>query len=82
MKLKDMIVGKRYIVTKPSDDGEFHVGDRISLSDDGSILDINAGGWMDLEHIVDATKGMECEIDHKWLALRKAKLQAELEALG
>jgi hypothetical protein len=82
MTYSEMKPGIRYIVTKESDDGTFEAGCRIKLDRDGKIINYDAGGWLDAEDVPVAIKGMECEIDHKWLARRKAELLAELDALG
>jgi hypothetical protein len=55
-----MLVGVYYIVTKQSIRGEFQVGDRIRLFEDGTIGNTQAGGWMEEEDIPAATEGMEC----------------------
>ena len=37
---------KLYIITKPSSDGTFNVGDIIWLSENGDLNDAMAGGWL------------------------------------
>lgn len=83
MTYNDMRPGIRYIVTKASRHKEFQVGDRIGfdIKNTSTILNFDVCGWIDKDEIQAATEGMECEIDQKWLARRKQKLQAELEAL-
>jgi hypothetical protein len=81
MNPNEMKPGVRYVVTKASDDGTFEVGDHISLDAGGSITCVEAQGWIDAEDVPDATVGMECEIDAEWLARKRAKLMAELEAM-
>lgn len=76
-----MEVGKRYVVTKPSDDGTFEVGDHISMNAGGSINNREAQGWIDACDVAEATKGMEVEIDYQWVDQRKKKLLEELAAL-
>lgn len=76
-----MEVGKRYVVTKPSDDGTFEVGDHISMNASGSINNLEAQGWIDACDVAEATKGMVVEIDHQWVEQRKKKLIEELAAL-
>lgn len=73
--------GKRYKVTKASDDGTFEVGDHVWLNDDGSINCLEANGWIDACDVPFATKGMVVGIDQEWVALRIRMLQANLEAL-
>lgn len=76
-----MEIGKRYVVTKASDDGTFVEGDHISMNADGSINCREAQGWIDTPDVAEATKGMKFEIDNNWAEMRKAKLRAELAAL-
>ena len=78
----NMKPGTRYIVTKASDDGTFEVGDRIMLEDDSSVINQQAGGWLDSADVAEATQGMEVAIDHEWYARRRAELQAELARLS
>jgi hypothetical protein len=79
MKLE---IGKRYIVTKASDDGTFDVGDHIYLHEDGSIICKEAEGWIDSMQVEYATKGMIFEIDQTWLSKRRRELLDELEELN
>lgn len=76
-----IIPGKMYVVTKPSDDGTFEVGDHISMNEDGSINNREAQGWVDACDVAEATKGLEVEIDKQWIEHRKKKLIAELASL-
>lgn len=76
-----IVPGKRYVVTKASDDGTFEVGDHINMTDSGDINCCEASGWIDAEDVPWATKGMEVEIDREWIADRRAKLLEELAAL-
>lgn len=78
MKMK---IGKRYIVTKASKCKTFLKGDHIMLNKDGAISCKEAQGWIEAADVAEAVKGMECKLDHDWVARRKAKLQAELDAL-
>ena len=74
--------GVRYIVTKGSNDGTFGVGCHIHLHDDGSIICREAAGWIDPEHVDDATEGTQYEIDAEWAEKRKREIKAELRELG
>ncbi len=76
-----MEIGKRYVVTKPSDDGTFEAGDRLSLNEDGSISNYNVRGWIDAKDVVEATKGMEVEVDKAWVARCVEALRQELAGL-
>lgn len=76
-----MAVGKRYIVTKASDDGTFEIGDHVSTNAEGSINCREAQGWIDACNVVEASAGMVVEIDQEWIVQRKAKLREELAAL-
>jgi hypothetical protein len=76
-----MEMGKRYIVTVPSYDGTFIKGDRLFLNRDGSITCVAAQGWIEVEDLPKATKGMEVKIDRAWIKARKKKLEKELKAL-
>lgn len=51
-----MIVGEVYVVTRGSRDGEFRVGDRVSLLEDGCIFNYVARGWMPAEDVIEATR--------------------------
>lgn len=76
-----MEIGKRYIVTKGSDDGTFEVGDHIIRQVGGSILCVDARGWIDAEYVYEATQGMEIEVDQEWIERRRKQLLKELETL-
>ena len=76
-----MEVGKRYIVTKASDDGTLEVGDHVSLNSDGSITCREAQGWIEACDVEAATKGAVIEVDNEWVKQRKNKLIAELKTL-
>lgn len=81
MTFENMKVGTPYLVTKESDDGSFQVGDQITLTIDGSISNIQAEGWLEAEDLVDATAGMECEVDRARLQRRKESLLRRLAVL-
>ena len=81
MTFENMKVGTPYLVTKQSDDGSFQVGDQITPTIDGSISNIQAEGWLEAEDLVDATAGMECEVDRARLQRRKESLLRRLAAL-
>ncbi len=81
MTFADMRVDTPYLVTKESDDGSFQVGDQITLTIDGSISNIQAEGWLEAEDLVDATAGMECEVDRARLQRRKESLLRRLAVL-
>ena len=74
-----MDIGKRYVVTKPSDDGTFEVGDHIYMTSDGAISCIEAQGWIDACDVPEAIRGMDIEIDVEWIKRQKKKL---LDALA
>lgn len=61
-----MTPGMRYIVTKGSDDGTFYDGDHLWLLPDGSIVCIEALGWVKPEYVPTAMAGVEYELDHAW----------------
>lgn len=71
-----------YVVTKPSDDGTFEIGDHLWLLDDGGIVCSEAGGWISPDDVNTAMIGVEYEIDEEWQARRRAALQRQLEKLG
>lgn len=81
MTFENMKVGTPYLVTKESDDGSFQVGDQITLTIDGLISNLQAEGWLEAEDLVDATAGMECEVDRARLQRRKESLLRRLAAL-
>ena len=71
----------RYIVTKESDDGTFLVGDIIRYEEDGAIVCINGGGWIDKNDVRIATMGMECIFDKKYVLKEIDKLEIRLAQL-
>jgi len=75
-------VMRRHLVTKPSDDGTFEKGDHIIFNDDGSISCIEAMGWIDTDDVPAAIAGMESKPDMEYVEKKKARLLAELAALG
>lgn len=67
-----MEFGKRYIVTKASDDKTFQVGDHVHVEEDGAVVCREALGWIIASDVQEAIKGMEVqEITSK--GLTKAK---------
>jgi hypothetical protein len=81
-KIIGMEVGKPYIVTKPSDDGTFELGDHIMLCADGAIKCKEAMGWIIPSEVAEATKGMEVKFDMDRIEQHKQKLLKELAALN
>ena len=77
-----MTVGVRYIVTKASANKEFQIGDRVTLMADGSIMNSQAVGWMEVEDVAAATRGWAVEIDTAWVEARRASLARQLAALN
>jgi hypothetical protein len=78
MKVKIL---ERRIVTKASDDGTFEIGDHLQFYEDGTIGCVEAGGWIEVEDVPEAVKGMESKPDTDYINRRKAMLMAELERL-
>lgn len=78
MQLKTNI---QYIVTKPSNDGTFRVGDHIKLLSDGAILCKEAMGWIDKDDVPVAIEGMEFEINKEWANKGKEQARKLLEIL-
>ena len=76
-----MIVGIWYIVTYPSNDCTFVIGDHIKLESDGSIICREAQGWIDAEDAGQAEQGMQCQEDAKERQKRVRALRAELDYL-
>ena len=74
-------VGKNYRVLKGSSDGTFEEGDRIYLTETGDIVCKEAGGWIDVENVTEATIGLEVEIDAAWAEWRRRELLKELAAI-
>ena len=72
---------ERRIVTKASDDGTFEIGDHLQFYEDGTIGCVEAGGWIEVEDVPEAVKGMESKPDTDYINRRKAMLMAELERL-
>ena len=80
MNLSDMKEGLRYIVTHDSKNKEFQVGDRIRL-ENGDMLNITAGGFMEAKYLTEATEGMTVEVNKEWVERQRLKLQQQLAAL-
>lgn len=79
-----MKVGVPYIVTRESDDGSLAVGDQITLLPDGSLVNLQAEGWLEPEDLLGAVAGAEFEVDRDRIQRRRESLLrrlAELEAL-
>ena len=76
-----MVIDKRYVVTKASDDETFLIGDTIWLTKDGCIMCKEGGGWIDKENVPEAMKGMECVVDKKYLDKKIKALEDELNKL-
>jgi hypothetical protein len=77
-------IGVRYIVTKPSEDGTFGIGDCISKCSDGAIAcwsSRSTPGWIDSEDADEAMLGVEVKLDSEWIERRKALYLAELAKL-
>lgn len=76
-----MKIGVRYVVTKPSENGTFEMGDCISKCSDGAIACWSAPGWIAIEDVAEAMRGVEVKLDSEWIERRKALYLAELEKL-
>lgn len=76
-----MKIGAWYVVTKPSDDGTFEVGDHISLCSDGAVACKEAQGWIDADEASEAMSGVEVIVDSEWILTRRSRLLADLEKL-
>jgi len=74
-------IGAWYVVTKPSDDGTFEVGDHISLCSDGAIACKEAQGWVDADEATEAMSGVEVIVDSEWILTRRTRLLADLKKL-
>ena len=72
---------ERYIVTKPSDDGTFIIGDRIIFESDGSVSCIEANGWVDAADVREAMRGVEYQVDQAHRDRRIRALKDELARL-
>jgi len=71
----------RRIVTKASDDGTFEVGEHLQFYEDGTIGCVEAGGWIEAEDVLEATKGMESKPDTDYIERRRTRLLEELKKL-
>jgi hypothetical protein len=56
-----MINYTKHIVTKPSYDGTFQIGDIIWKDDKGYIFCANIGGYLKPDDLDEAVRGMECK---------------------
>jgi hypothetical protein len=66
MNESNMKVGVKYVVTKPSDDGTFKLGDHIHIYDDGDVGCVEASGWVSVEDgAQEALIGCEVELDQE-----------------
>jgi len=74
-------IGAWYVVTTPSDDGTFEVGDHISPCFDGAIACREAQGWIDADEAAYAMAGVDVTIDSEWLDAKKSRLLSELAKL-
>jgi len=74
-------IGAWYVVTKPSNDGTFEVGDHVMLLFNGDIACNEDQGWVDAKDAEQALSGAEVTIDVEWIAAKKARLLADLEKL-
>lgn len=75
-----------YIVTKPSNDGTFELGDQFFIHEDGLIENKTARGFMDLKEFPEVIEGMEYKVDEERLKeqieLAKKKLDNLNKLLG
>ena len=76
-----MRIGAWYVVTKPSDDGTFEIGDHITPCPDGAIACKEAQGWIEANEADEAMAGVEVKIDAEWFRFKKARLLADLAKL-
>jgi molybdopterin synthase catalytic subunit len=72
---------KIFLVTKGSDDGTFIEGDHIIFYDDGCIGCFEAGGWVVVDDVPEATKGLEYILDSEYAKKRLAQIEKEAEQL-
>ena len=79
MKFCDMKPGTRYVVTKPSDDGTFTVGEHVKINSDGAIS-CNEG-WVEPSDVAEAVVGMEVEIDIYLLISKLVVMQTSLDEI-
>jgi hypothetical protein len=76
-----MQLGVVYVVTQSSTNGEFLVGERVRLMDNGDIMNISIGGWITSENVDAATEGMFLKVDEEWLSTKRKYIQEQLELL-
>jgi hypothetical protein len=72
---------KVFLVTKGSDDGTFIKGDHIVFYDDGCIGCFEAAGWILVDDLPEATKGLEYTLDIDYVKKRLAHIEKEAEQL-
>ena len=78
MNLKSNI---RYIATKRGDDGTIIKGDILRLAKDGSLVNINANGWIDAEDVEEAMRGVEAKVDIDWYQNQRNALRKQIEEI-
>ena len=76
-----MQLGVVYVVTQSSKNGEFLVGERVRLMDNGDIMNISIGGWIMSENVDAATEGMFLKVDQEWLSKKRKEVQEQLALL-
>lgn len=76
-----MVPGTLYVVSSPSKDGTFVVGDHITLLSDGAIMCQEAHGWIESEEIPEAAEGMTVVHDIEQAKKMISDLENQAEAL-
>ena len=74
--------GIRYIVTKGTKDKTLIKGDRVYISENGDLVNYNAGGWVDKQEVEKVIKGALFEVDIKHYYTRKKELSKSIERIN
>lgn len=68
--------GIRYVITRGTKDNTLITGDRVVLGADGTLNNMNAGGWIAQEDVDKSIKEAEFKVDvEHYRKLRQATLK-------
>ena len=79
MLISEMKIDRRYVVTHPGADGSFEVGDHVRVGSDGTIICVEAGGFLMSTEITD---DVEVVVDEDWIYRKVKHHQEEIKRLN